>query len=406
VKNLSDNCIGDPVSGSTSKKASRRALLLSAYDAISHRFWRQSLLTMFPEFEWTVLTLPPRHFAWRIRGNSLSWAFNHRGLLTDNYDFLLVTSMVDLSALRGFLPELARLPTIVYFHENQFAYPTGEHQFASVEPQILNFYTALCADKLVFNSDWNRQSFLSGVRRLLKKMPDHVPANMLEKLQHAQVIAVPLADELFANTANDETDNQDRDILNIVWNHRWEYDKGPVLLLAIVDGLIAAGVRFRLHLLGEKFRRSPAEFTEISAKLARFYRQIDIRPAHSGYLAERSEYEHLLRSADVVLSTADHDFQGLSLLEAIACGCTPLAPARLVYPEYLSADFLYSASADHSVAAASAVAALQTLAADKLCGVRLPQADIAQFRQSRLRHDYAELFSDLQDIARRRDHNH
>jgi len=394
VKNFS---VTDLISGSVSKKAPRRALLLSAYDAISHRFWRQSLLTMFPDIEWTVLTLPPRYFAWRIRGNSLSWAFNHRALLTDNYDFLLATSMVDLSALRGFVPALTRLPTIVYFHENQFAYPSGNHQFVSVEPQILNLYTALCADKLVFNSDWNRQSFLSGVGRLLKTMPDHVPANMLEKLQHARVLAVPLTDELFENSTDDQPHSHDRDILNIVWNHRWEYDKGPALLLAIVDGLIAAKVRFRLHLLGERFRRSPAEFSEISAKLACWCQQLNIKPAHSGYLADRSDYLHLLRSGDVVLSTADHDFQGLSLLEAIACGCTPLAPARLVYPEYLKADFLYSASTDNAVAAASAVAELQTLALNKLNGARLPRADIAQFRQSQLKHHYAVLFSELQD---------
>ena len=373
--------------------------MLSAYDAASHQLWRQSLLTMFPDIDWTVLTLPPRNFAWRIRGNSLSWAFNHRGLLTDNYDFLLATSMVDLSALRGFVPELARLPTVVYFHENQFAYPISERQLVSVEPQILNLYTALCADKLVFNSDWNRQSFLNGVRRLLKKMPDHVPANLLEELQQAQVIPVPLADELFDNVTHRAKNSNDQNILDIVWNHRWEYDKGPALLLTIVDALIAAGVRFRLHLLGERFRRSPAEFTEISAKLAHYYEQLNITPGHSGYLPQRSDYERLLRAADVVLSTADHDFQGLSLLEAIACGCTPLAPARLVYPEYLSADFLYSDSADNTVAAASALAALQTLAEDKRAGVSLPLADIAQFRQSQLIHSYAVLFSELTSMG-------
>jgi len=374
-------------------KPARKALLLSAYDAISHRLWRQSLLTMFPDIDWTVLTLPPRNFAWRIRGNSLSWAFNHRRLLTDNYDFLVVTSMVDLSALRGFVPELARLPTLVYCHENQFAYPIGEQQFVSVEPQILNLYTALCADRLVFNSEWNRQSFLSGARKLLKKMPDHVPANLLERLQHAQVLAVPMADELFDNTA--DGDSREPEILNIIWNHRWEYDKGPALLLAIVDALIAADVSFRLHLLGERFRRSPAQFIEISAKLARYYQHVNIVPGHCGYLPERRDYVALLRAADVVLSTADHDFQGLALLEGIACGCTPLAPARLVYPEYLSADFLYSASADNTLAAASALTALQTLAAAKLATVPLPRAEIAQFRQSQLTDRYEALFCEL-----------
>jgi glycosyltransferase involved in cell wall biosynthesis len=351
---------------------------------------------MFPEFDWTVLTLPPRYYAWRIRGNSLSWAFNHRALLTDNYDFLVATSMVDLSALRGFVPELARLPTIVYFHENQFAYPAGGRDPISVEPQILNLYTALCADRLVFNSDWNRQSFLSGVRALLKKLPDHVPVNILEKLERARLLAVPLADALYVqNTDRSVTGYGEADVLNIIWNHRWEYDKGPALLLAIVEGLIRAGLRFRLHLLGERFRSAPPQFSELTATLAGFYQRSQISPGHNGYLSERSAYEKLLCSADVVLSTADHDFQGLSVLEGIASGCTPLAPARLVYPEYLSEAFLYSASADHRTAAASAVSVLQNLADDKLRGVPLPRADIAQFRQSHLKPDYQALFNDM-----------
>jgi len=94
-----------------------RILLLSAYDAHSHRRWRQGLVAAFPEWRWTVLTLPPRFFSWRVRGNSLSWAFSERETLEQSYDVLVATSMTDLSALKGLVPAL------VYCHENQFAYP-------------------------------------------------------------------------------------------------------------------------------------------------------------------------------------------------------------------------------------------------------------------------------------------
>src|SRR5690606_35019293 len=104
----------DPLSTDTSNPSAdcpldgKRILLLSAYDAASHKHWRQQLVTLFPGSHWTELVLPARYFSWRIRGNSLSWAFNHRQKLTDNYDLLIATSVCDLASLRGFVPELAR----------------------------------------------------------------------------------------------------------------------------------------------------------------------------------------------------------------------------------------------------------------------------------------------------------
>lgn len=319
-------------------KNGRRILLLSAYDAHSHGQWRETLTTMFPEDQWTCLVLPPRHFSWRIRGNSLSWAFNHRDKLSDNYDLLIATSLVDLSSLRGFVPSLANIPTLVYFHENQFAYPPGSQQHNSVEPQIVNLYTALCADRIAFNSQWNMDSFLDGVTALLNKLPDHVPAGLVERLaQHSSVLPVPLADSLFSRTATRATSST----VDIVWNHRHEYDKGPALLKAIVHELINRKTAFRLHLLGQRFRQQPPEFAEIEALLSEHYGVHGISPGHNNWLPERSDYEAVLRASHIVLSTALHDFQGLSILEAAAMGCRPVAPAALAYPEYLPADCLY-----------------------------------------------------------------
>ncbi|MDO9317880.1 MAG: DUF3524 domain-containing protein [Gammaproteobacteria bacterium] len=381
-----------------------KALLLSAYDAESHRLWRHNLQAMFPLIQWHELTLPARYFPWRVRGNSLSWAFNHRATLTDNYDFLLTTSMTDLSALRGFVPALARLPTAVYCHENQFAYPVNPDPRAPrpnpVEPQMLSLYTALCADQLVFNSAYNRETFLQGVAVLLGKLPDHVPAGLVERLQHARVIPVPLSEDVFAPTARAvDVSATEPDVLNIVWNHRWEYDKGPALLLAIVEELIASGVRFRLHLLGQRFRQAPAPLQQLQALLENHYAALGIEPGHSGYIADRQSYCALLASADVALSTALHDFQGLSLLEATALGCTPLAPRRLVYPEYLGPEFLYAATEDNgeetAAEAHAAVQRLQDWARRKALGQALPKADVQRFRQSFLQNDYAALLHAL-----------
>jgi glycosyltransferase involved in cell wall biosynthesis len=318
-----------------------KILLLSAYDAGSHQQWRQTLCEMFAHCHWTCLTLPARHFAWRVRGNSLSWAFNHRHELTDNYDLVIATSLTDLASLRGFVPTLAGIPTLVYFHENQFAYPPSADQHTSVEPAMVNLYSALCADHVAFNSEWNRRSFLLGAQQLLAKLPDHVPPGLTELIYNrSSVLPVPLPDQLFL--PRQQAQRPHAGPLQIVWNHRHEYDKGPDLLLLIVRELILGTQPFRLHVLGQRFRRRPEAFDELDAVLHEYYQRNRIEPGVNQYMTSRTDYQQLLMRSDIVLSTALHDFQGLSMLEAVALGCYAVAPDALAYPEYLPEDGLFA----------------------------------------------------------------
>ena len=411
------------------KATARRILLLSAYDAHSHQQWRHTLCDMFPDDHWTCLSLPPRHFAWRVRGNSLSWAFNHRQTLTDNYDLLIVTSLTDLSSLRGFVPELTCLPTLVYFHENQFGYPTNtppsppahpaatqapdltaghpdakqtNDQSNKVNAQVLSLYTALCADHIAFNSQWNQRSFFDGLEKLLTKLPDHVPDGLMQQLRaRSSVLAVPLPDRLFPENANQNNDTRHlpgkNDTLQIVWNHRHEYDKGPALLLAIVQRLVSQGLSFRLHLLGQRFRNEPEEFSRIRTLLAQHYTEFDIAPGIDKWLPSRKEYEQTLTQSDIVLSTALHDFQGLSILEAMALGCIPLAPAALAYPEYIDADYLYDVSgcALSEQAAAACEKIITWHGQWQHLAVRPPAIDVSQFSTDVMREPWAEVMTRL-----------
>lgn len=54
-----------------------------------------------------------------------------------------------------------------------------------------------------------------------------------------------------------------------------------------------------------------------------------------GYLPSRGAYARALSEADVVVSTAYHEFFGIGVVEAIASGAYPLLPDRLAYPEVL-----------------------------------------------------------------------
>jgi glycosyltransferase involved in cell wall biosynthesis len=351
-----------------------RVLLLSAYDAESHRYWHTLLRAGIPDWQWTLLTLPPRHFAWRVRSNALTWSAGDGAALAGDYDLLLATSMVDLATLRGLVPGLTRIPNIVYFHENQFVYPRGQGRHGLLEAQLCTLYSALAADRLVFNSAFNRDSFLDGSDELLAAMPDGVPRDVSALIgEKSSVLPVPLATETIQRTAVPS------EPLQLIWNHRWEYDKGPDELLALCRTVIDSGLAVVVHVVGQQFRRQPDAFAELRLLL-----EAAGVLGSWGYLEDRRRYLERLASCDVVLSTALHDFQGLSVLEACALGCTPLVPDRLVYPEWVDAGFRYSDRED-------ALEKLKNLARHKLRGQALPRQNVSRFAASTLLPRYRAL---------------
>lgn len=297
-----------------------RVLLLSAYEAVSHRYWAQSLMAQLDDVSWTLLSLPPRHFAWRIRGNPLSWMLKEHATLSQSFDVVLATSMVDLATLIGLFPHLGQAQKIVYFHENQFAYPESSDQMPQVEAKMVNLYTALAADSVVFNSAYNRDSFIDGARAFLKKMPENLPAaNPLEALRkRAHVLPVPLS---IRSAALHDTPRRPQ---LIVWNHRWEYDKNPNDFFEVLFRLSAEGVAFELAVLGQRFRQSPGIFEQAEQRLAKHVVAWGPQP--------EAEYRELLEGAGIVVSTTWHEFQGLAIMEAAQRGALPLVPDRLCFP--------------------------------------------------------------------------
>ncbi len=318
----------------------RRALLLSAYDAASHQRWARGLVTHLGEdYDWTIAALAPRHFAWRARGNPITWALGPAALPEhDDYALIVATSMVELATLRGLRPKLARVPTLLYFHENQFAYPGVERDPNALHLQLGSVTSALAADRIVFNSRYNRDTFLSGVHALLKRMPDHAPAQAvsLALARRAEVLAVPLEDALFERP---RPTTRRPGPARLTWNHRWEHDKAPERWFDALIALAKAGHDFEVRVLGQRFRRAPEAFERGRAALGS-------RVIAWGYLPDLAAYHDALRDTDIVCSSALHDFQGLAMLEAAALGASPLAPARVAYSEWFGPEHLYDSRED------------------------------------------------------------
>ena len=298
--------------------------MLSAYHAPSHAYWAEGLQSAFPNWCWQLISMPARYFNWRVRGNALHIAFENRAVLQQSYDVIIATSMTDLAGLRSLCPHLAAIPSVLYFHENQFCYPANEVQSARVEPQMMSLFSALSATKLAFNSNFNRDTFFTGLAQLLKKLPDCVPPHMLGLLREkATVLPVPLVDFAFTLGACKSAKP------SFVWNHRWEHDKAPERLLAAMECLTASHRNFTLHVVGQQFRTQPDSFHRLQTLL-----ESTGTLGAWGFQTDRLAYNALLASSHGVISTAMHDFQGLAVLEAVAAGCAPLVPKRLAYPEW------------------------------------------------------------------------
>jgi glycosyltransferase involved in cell wall biosynthesis len=122
--------------------------------------------------------------------------------------------------------------------------------------------------------------------------------------------------------------------LRILWNHRWAQDKAPEEFFAGLEELQARGRGFQLAVLGLASGRPPEAFARARESLAGCV-------AQWGGVADRREYWRWLFWADVAVSTARQEYQGLALAEAAWAGCRVLAPDALVYPELYPPEMLY-----------------------------------------------------------------
>ncbi len=312
-------------------KTPKTIWLLSAYRADSHAAWADWLSTYFSQFHWHKIELSGRHFRWRIRGNPLSWLHS---LPTTTPDLILATSMVDLATLKGLHPRLAWVPSLYYFHENQFAYPMSKHQLESIEPKMVQLYGALAANQCLFNSQFNLDSFLAGVGALLKKLPDEVPpqieAQIKEKSRVLPIVIHPIQGEVHKNKQW------------TVWNHRWEYDKAPDVFYQALCQLKQRNIDFKLVLLGARHQQKNSILKQIEITFSEYI--------ICNAKVSKTEYQRLLSQAGLVVSSAIHEFQGLSVLEAVSAGAVPVVPDALCYQEQYPALYRYTAGDSHALA--------------------------------------------------------
>jgi len=306
--------------------------LIEPYHGGSHAAWGQEY-ARYSRHQVDLLTLSGHHWKWRMHGGAVTLA--RQFLKRDcDPDLLLVSDMLDLTSFLALTrTKTAGLPVALYCHENQLTYPWSPDDMDPAHRRdahyaFINYTSALAADAVLFNSLYHLEVFNRALPAFLKSFPDQ---NELESAAviEAKSFVLPLGMDLtrldrYRPPPGDSTVEAPL----ILWNHRWEYDKDPLAFFQALYRLQDEGLDFRLVVLGESFRKTPAVFAEALQRLGR-------RVVQFGYVEDFAAYAAWLWRADLLPVTSHHDFFGASVVQAIYCGCTPLLPRRLAYPEHL-----------------------------------------------------------------------
>jgi len=327
-----------------------RVLALEPYYGGSHRAFLDGWAA-HSRHDFTPVTLPPHKWKWRMRHSAWTLAEQVETLTAEGgrWDCLFCSDMLNLAEFRGLAPAaVATLPAVAYFHENQITYPDDRRDTRDVHFGLTNMTTALAAEPW-FNSAYHRDAFGAGLAELLEAMPDHQSLGRVDRIVERSRVLPPGIEPIPPRGPRRPGP------MRIVWTARWERDKNPEAFFEAIGRLGANGVEFRLSVLGEQFGRVPEVF-DIGAK--KFAARID----HWGYLP-RDQYIAALADADVAVSTATHEFFGVSLVEAAAAGAMPVVPKRLAYPEVFglgrvrgAEDLFYDGDVDSLVATLAHVA--------------------------------------------------
>ena len=314
-------------------------LLLEPYYTGSHAAWADGYAA-HSRHQVTVLSMPGRFWKWRMHGGAITLARQFLAMQTPP-DLILASDMLDLTTFLALTrTRTHQVPTALYFHENQLSYPWSPtdrdaSQGRDLHYGFINYTSALAADAVFFNSHYHLDSFFDELPRLLKHFPDHNELDTVDALR-AKSHVLPLG--LNLSRFDTHRPNPQSPVPNpqsaplILWNHRWEYDKNPEDFFQALYVLVERGLDFDLVILGERFRQQPTEFVEARERLGD-------RVRHFGYLPEFADYARWLWQADLLPVTSVHDFFGASVAEAIYCGCYPLLPRRLSYPELIPPEY-------------------------------------------------------------------
>ena len=308
--------------------------LIEPFFTGSHAAWATNY-TQHSKHNIDILSLSGNYWKWRMHGGAVTLA---NKFLAGNVlpDLLLVTDMLDLTTFLALTRhKTGCLPVVIYFHENQICYPWSPKDRDVLQKRdhhygFINYSSALAADLVVFNSAYHQRVFFDALPRFLRQFPEPQELSTVATIQaKSRVLHLGLDLQKYDRPEYRQVKRTAPDQPPLIlWNHRWEYDKNPEDFFQALFRLHAQGLDFRVVILGEHFRQQYPIFETARDTLGD-------KIVHCGYVEDFSHYAQWLHRADIIPITSHQEFFGASLVEALYCGCYPIVPTRLTYPELL-----------------------------------------------------------------------
>lgn len=300
--------------------AAVKVFLVSGYHTGSHRAWAEGYAAS-SRHDIHLVTMPGAFWKWRLSGGFVSLAEQVEALaaLVGRPDVILATSMVDVAGLRGLVRWAGEVPVALFMHENQITYPATGRTRVEQGHGLATWTSLLAADAVAFNSEFHRSTLLATLPGFLGSFPDESQAHHLGAVE-AKSVVLPVGCDLAHLVSGPKVTPP-----MVLWNHRWDDDKHPEVFLDVMARLAATGAEFSVALAGERFVDQRGRLDDAVAALGD-------RVVLDGHLT-RDEYEAVIAAASIVVSTAEQEFFGISIVEAMHAGAFPVLPRRLVYLE-------------------------------------------------------------------------
>ncbi|MEX0769609.1 MAG: DUF3524 domain-containing protein [Balneolaceae bacterium] len=267
-----------------------------------------------------------RGWKWKMHGDSVTLA-EMTSHVRDEIDLLLISSMTNLPAFLALTnPRFAHIPKIMYMHENQLTQPMPEGEERDLTYCYINYLSMLVADRLLFSSRFHMDDFMGALPAFLENYPDDKHLKTIDQIKNKSIVMYPGLDLETFDRHPDTRSRNERPV--IVWNQRWQFDRNPAMFFRILNRLNDIDIEFDLILAGDTKHEKPEEFEKA-------WKRYGEHVTHFGYVDDVEKYGRLLHSGDIVVSTATYEFFCVAIMEAIYCGCHPLVPRRLHYPELI-----------------------------------------------------------------------
>uniref|UniRef100_A0A8C8DDF4 tRNA-queuosine alpha-mannosyltransferase n=2 Tax=Oncorhynchus TaxID=8016 RepID=A0A8C8DDF4_ONCTS len=259
-------------------------------------------------------TLPAKKWHWRARTAALY--FMQAIPASPSYRVLFASSVLNLSELVALRPDLATLKKVLYFHENQLVYPVRKSQDRDFQYGYNQVLSCLVADVVAFNSSFNMESFLSSISSFMKMIPDHRPKD-LDKLIRPKCRVLHFPIQFPHVTSRPEV------LLSPV-----EEEKEGLLSLSSPPApkALCLSPEPEAAILDQREGTGQAE--------APSHPREERGPGGGKEEGDGGGEESHVRPLHIVWP---HRW-----LEAVHCGCYPLCPKALVYPEIFPEEYLYS----------------------------------------------------------------